>query len=80
MINTGWYCALTSEAFEELTQAAVAHDRNAIGRLALSGEIAGLENGTRVRILGGIFSLQIRVLDGPAEGTVCYVPTEFVTK
>jgi hypothetical protein len=79
-INVGWYCALTKDAFEDLTQSAVGRDSNAIGRLALSGQIVGLEKGTRVRILGGIFSLQIRVEDGPAEGTVCYVPTEYVTK
>jgi hypothetical protein len=79
-INTGWYCALTKDAFEDLTQAATVRDMDAISKLALSGEIVGLEKGTRVRILGGVFSLQIRVQDGPAEGTACYVPTEFVTK
>jgi RNA polymerase subunit RPABC4/transcription elongation factor Spt4 len=79
-INTGWYCALTKDAFEELTQAATVRDMSVISRLALSGEIVGLEKGTRVRILGGIFSFRIRVQDGPAEGTQCYIPTEFVTK
>jgi hypothetical protein len=79
-INTGWYCALTKGAFEELTQASVVRDTSAISKLERSGEIVGLENGTHVQILGGIISLQIRVQDGPAEATVCYVPTEFVTK
>jgi len=69
----------TAGSHDRMTQLLAAKDFRGVGQMVLRGEVVMLKQGTRVRKIGwGLFSNEVRVLDGPVTGRACFVAREFL--
>lgn len=75
----GAYVAFGVEAWSRMARAQARRDTAEMARLADTGRIALVADGTPVQALGtGTMMLQLRVLAGPHEGREAWVRKEFV--
>lgn len=73
------FVAVDDAAFDALNKAANAGDQVGIADLITAGRVFTVSQNTRILVIeNGIFSVKIRVTDGPQQGKSGWVPAEFV--
>ncbi len=73
------FVAVTEDARDRFVQLASAHDREGAAQMVLAGKLFIVPVGTRCRVIDpGVFTYEVRILDGAHQGQSGFVDAEFV--
>jgi hypothetical protein len=72
-LNTDVVAATTEAGHRRVVQLLLADDKRGLAGMVLARQAALLDRGTKVRILGGVSPVEVRVMDGRADGLAVFV-------
>jgi hypothetical protein len=72
--------ASSEEALGEMTNSAVAKDKEGLAKMMLNGQLFSVPNGTKARLIGRNWTggIRVRILDGSHYGDDGWIPGEFL--
>lgn len=72
--------ATTEEGLGEMTNSAVAKDKEGLAKMMLDGKLFSVTNGTKARLIGRNWTggIRVRILDGNHYGDDGWIPGEFL--